>query len=83
MFRPSKLLMLALSLVICGWSGTVSAAVKLPAVIGSDMVLQQGASLPIWGWADKGESVTVSIAGQISYRQSRRRRPLATHARQA
>jgi sialate O-acetylesterase len=28
------------------------------------MVLQRGVSLPIWGWAEKGEAVTVSIAGQ-------------------
>ena len=40
------------------------AAVKLPAVIGDGMVLQRGQPLPIWGWADKGEEVTVTIAGQ-------------------
>ena len=46
-------------------SATVaSAAVKLPAVIGDNMVLQRGQSVPIWGWADKGEEVTVAIAGQ-------------------
>ena len=28
------------------------------------MVLQQGMSVPVWGWADPGEKVTVSIAGQ-------------------
>ena len=28
------------------------------------MVLQQGQKLPIWGWADPGEAVTVSVAGQ-------------------
>ena len=28
------------------------------------MVLQQGMSVPVWGWADPGEQVTVSIAGQ-------------------
>ena len=28
------------------------------------MVLQQGMSVPVWGWADLGEQVTVSIAGQ-------------------
>lgn len=28
------------------------------------MVLQQGAALPVWGKADPGEQVTVSIAGQ-------------------
>jgi len=64
MLRTPRLLILALSFAIAGWSSAVSAAVKLPGVIGSDMVLQQGAALPIWGWADKGEEVTVSIAGQ-------------------
>ena len=28
------------------------------------MVLQQGQRLPVWGWADPGEAVTVSVAGQ-------------------
>jgi sialate O-acetylesterase len=45
-------------------SASASAAVGLPAVIGDDMVLQRGQPLPIWGWADKGEDVTVTIAGQ-------------------
>lgn len=40
------------------------ADVKLPAVIGSNMVLQRGKPLPIWGWADAGEMVSVSLAGQ-------------------
>ena len=40
----------------------VSAAVKLPAVIGDNMVLQQGQPLPIWGWADAGEEVTVTLS---------------------
>ncbi|MDZ4688620.1 MAG: sialate O-acetylesterase [Planctomycetaceae bacterium] len=37
------------------------ANVKLPAVIGSNMVLQQGQPLRIWGWADAGEAVTVTL----------------------
>lgn len=40
------------------------ADVKLPAVIGSHMVLQQGMQCPIWGWADAGEVVTVSMDGK-------------------
>lgn len=40
------------------------AAVKLPAVIGDGMVLQRDQLVPIWGWADNGEQVTVTIAGQ-------------------
>ena len=40
------------------------ADVKLPNVIGSNMVLQRDMPVPIWGWADKGEKVTVTFAGQ-------------------
>lgn len=43
---------------------STQADVKLPAIIGSHMVLQRGVECPIWGWADAGEKVTVSFAGQ-------------------
>ncbi|MCC7492903.1 MAG: hypothetical protein IT204_11165 [Fimbriimonadaceae bacterium] len=41
-----------------------SADVKLPKVFGSGMVLQRERAVPIWGWADAGEQVTVTLAGQ-------------------
>ena len=37
------------------------ADVKLPKVFGSHMVLQRERPLPIWGWADPGEEVTVQL----------------------
>ena len=40
------------------------AAIKLPAIIGSNMVVQKNQKVPIWGWADKGQEVTVSLPGQ-------------------
>jgi sialate O-acetylesterase len=46
---------------------TASAAradITLPAIIDSQMVLQRGVAAPIWGWADEGETVTVTFAGQ-------------------
>ncbi len=42
----------------------VRAEVKLPALFSNHMVLQQQTPLPIWGWADPGEKVTVTLAGQ-------------------
>ncbi|MCK4966820.1 sialate O-acetylesterase, partial [bacterium] len=42
----------------------LSADVRLPSIIGSNMVLQQNTEVPIWGWADPGEEVTVSFNGQ-------------------
>lgn len=35
--------------------------VKLPAIIGDNMVLQAKKPLPIWGWANPGEEVTVKL----------------------
>src|SRR5271157_1009106 len=42
----------------------VRADVKPAALFSDHMVLQQGMSVPVWGWADAGEQVTVSVAGQ-------------------
>lgn len=40
------------------------AAVRLPHVFSEGMVLQRDKPVPVWGWADPGEPVTVEIAGQ-------------------
>ena len=40
------------------------AELKLPAIIGDHMVLQQKQSNPIWGWDTPGTQVTVTFAGQ-------------------
>jgi sialate O-acetylesterase len=40
------------------------ADVKLPKIISDHMVLQRGAAVPVWGWADPDEEVTVAVAGQ-------------------
>lgn len=34
------------------------------ALFSDHMVLQQGKSIPVWGWADEGERVTVRLEGQ-------------------
>ena len=42
----------------------ITQAVSLPAVINSHMVLQRDMPVPIWGWGDAGEKITVFFAGQ-------------------
>jgi sialate O-acetylesterase len=41
-----------------------SAGVKLNGLFTDNMVLQQGMKVPIWGWADDGEIVTVEFRDQ-------------------
>ncbi len=43
------------------FSAVSHADVRLPSVISDNMVLQQGKDIPIWGWADAGEKVTVKF----------------------
>jgi sialate O-acetylesterase len=40
----------------------LAAAIRLPAVIGSHMVLQQRTNATLWGWAGAAETVTVSVS---------------------
>ena len=40
------------------------AELRLPAILGDNMVVQQASAVPIWGWADAGKKVTVTFAGQ-------------------
>lgn len=52
-------------LLLFVWAAPYARAdVKLPALISSGMVLQQGVPVPIWGWADEGETVVVEFQTQ-------------------
>jgi sialate O-acetylesterase len=54
-----RLLLLTFALV-----STLRAELRLPAIIGDRMVLQQGQANPIWGWDVPGMKVTVTFADQ-------------------
>ena len=43
-------------------AGAVLADIRLPAIIGDNMVLQQDQKATIWGWADPGEEVMVAVS---------------------
>ncbi|MBE8720386.1 sialate O-acetylesterase [Sphingobacterium pedocola] len=46
------------------------AAVRLPSLISDRMVLQRDIELKIWGWADKGEKVTVRFQEKHYYTEA-------------
>jgi len=48
--------------LLCPWS--LRADVKLPAFFSDHMVLQKTARVPVWGKADPGENITVTLSGQ-------------------
>ncbi len=57
-------------ILAAGWVGlglaqtAAWADVKLPAILSHNMVVQAGKTVPVWGTADAGETVTVTLAGQ-------------------
>jgi len=51
-------------IVLFCFTGSLFADVRLPHIFGNNMVLQRRRMIPVWGWADAGEEVTVEIAGQ-------------------
>ena len=59
--RHSFLAIISTAAICCT---TALADVKLPAIISDHMVLQQNEDCAVWGWADPGEEVTVTIAGK-------------------
>ena len=86
---PSKI---AAGLPLLLFAATGFAEVKLPKVLSDHVVLQRDAPIHIWGWADPGEQVTVSLLSpkqtatarrswQVERlpRPATRRRPLQHH----
>ena len=56
--------LLRLNLVLVWATLAARAEVKLPGLFTDNMVLQEGMRVPVWGWADDGEEVTVSFRGK-------------------
>ena len=63
-FLPAKVRLLLLTLFLFILVPPLQAEVKLAGVFGNNMVLQRDTNFSVWGNADPGESVTVSVAGQ-------------------
>jgi sialate O-acetylesterase len=49
-------------MLVAACSAWAQAEVRLPRIFGDGMVLQQGRPIVIWGWAEPGEAITVSLA---------------------
>jgi len=52
----------ALALAVCALPA--GAELRLPPMFADHMVLQRDVAVPVWGWAEPGEEVTVEFAGQ-------------------
>jgi sialate O-acetylesterase len=62
-FKSSRIVhvLIGFALMLCAAVGPARADVKLPSIFGDHMVLQQEAKVPVWGMAESGEKVTVTV----------------------
>jgi sialate O-acetylesterase len=52
--------------LLCLLPTVARAEVRVPALIGDNMVVQQGRKVRFWGWGQPGERVTVTLAGKTA-----------------
>ncbi|MEY3897341.1 MAG: hypothetical protein RLZZ214_2862 [Verrucomicrobiota bacterium] len=55
---------LVAALLLTPLTALLAADLRLAAVLSDHMVLQREKPVPVWGWADAGERITVEFAGQ-------------------
>lgn len=57
--KSSHVLKLYAAFILLLLGSYVIADIRLPAIVGDNMLLQQQMAAPVWGWADPGEKITV------------------------
>jgi len=63
---PRRIAIAAVLLVALPAPARARAALRLPALIGDNMVCQQGAQIAVWGRAEPGQQVKVTLASQAA-----------------
>ena len=63
-FRSQSNIIITILLLIA--VNSAAAELRLPVLIADHMVLQQQLAVPLWGWAEPGEQVTVSASWPLS-----------------
>jgi sialate O-acetylesterase len=67
MKQPLRLCVTTLLILLCiGGHSSVQAELRLSGIFSDRMVLQRERPVLVWGWADKGQQVTVQFDGQTA-----------------
>ena len=64
LFHPRRLVCFCLAAGLWAGAFPARADVRLPGIFGDHMVLQQQATLPVWGWANPQEKVIVTFGSE-------------------
>jgi len=59
-----RLLPVVIAVSLGFWPGRLGASEKLAGIFADNMVLQRDCPVPVWGWAEKGQPISVAFGGQ-------------------
>lgn len=62
MRKVSRLILLIFFGFGIGFSNAINAAIKLPSIVSSNMVLQRSTTVQLWGWAKAKEKITIQAS---------------------
>ncbi len=68
--RPKKSLAILAMIPLLIGAHMASADIRLPAIVGDNMVLQRGQKTTIWGWADPGEEIRLNVSWHTMQRRT-------------
>jgi sialate O-acetylesterase len=63
--KPYQFVAITIAFALLLSGGVVNADVRLPAIISDHAVLQKSNKVPIWGWADPGENISVTMGNIV------------------
>ena len=63
MYKKQHVFLIVLSFIF--FIAAADAQIRLPKIIGDNMVLQRNQPVPVWGWTKPGHAVKINFAGQV------------------
>lgn len=62
--KKAQIRILAIGILLLFMGINPTAAIRLPRIFSNGVVLQRGQPIPVWGWAEPGQTISISLSKQ-------------------
>ena len=62
--KKAQIRILAIGILMLFMGINPTAAIRLPRIFSNGVVLQRGQPIPVWGWAEPGQNISISLSKQ-------------------
>ena len=62
--KKAQIRILAIGILMLFMGINPTAAIRLPRIFSDGVVLQRGQPIPVWGWAEPGQTISISLSKQ-------------------